>query len=234
MESVKARFLESFNKDTDYNSQIEKVVYDRPLLVEILKDVDNPYEASWKRRVLYESTPRGNIIMYYDIFKQGFAYYSDQTIHYSILNVVAMKYCLLYYCRDFFMDENELPKDATSPFIRWQRDEDNKEISKKKDHQQKIMQDTQNTSFAKFKNYSSAKPNMVIEKGSYTPTSVQFTIKNRFIYLGKIINFSFLQPIKKNRVVKRIPTSFDGMFGSVSTDKVSYKLFKQILQNNAE
>ena len=45
-------------------------------------------------------------LMYYDLFKQGFAYHSDESfVSHNVLNAVAMKYVNTYFCKDFFLDE---------------------------------------------------------------------------------------------------------------------------------
>lgn len=91
------------------NSNIDPIFYNKKELNEIMKIENNDIEKSWKTKILYEPTPRGSIIMFYDAFKQGFSYYSEQNgIPYSILNAVAMKYVVLFFCRDFFMDEQTI------------------------------------------------------------------------------------------------------------------------------
>ena len=78
---------------------------------------DNDLECQWRRRLLMEFTPRGLVIMYYDAFKRGFAYYSDTSLSYAILNVVAMKYITTYQCRALFVDEDYFPDGHTSPIL---------------------------------------------------------------------------------------------------------------------
>jgi flagellar biosynthesis GTPase FlhF len=85
-------------------------------------------ELQWKRRLLHESTPRGNIIMYYDIYKQAFTYVSDQQMNYDILNACAMKYVRIFRCLDFFVDVNILPSGYISPFSLLQEEMDKKEM----------------------------------------------------------------------------------------------------------
>ena len=102
------------NIKSKLNSNIDAAFYDKKTFYEILANELNDIEKKWKINVLYEPTPRGNIFMHYDVYKQGFAYYSDQqTIPYSILNAVAMKYCITFLCCDFFMDEKTM-MDAVS------------------------------------------------------------------------------------------------------------------------
>lgn len=152
--------------------------------------------------------------MYYDAYKHGFAYYSDTYIPYSILNGVAMKYSILYRCRDFFIDEQVVPTSFRSPFIKMI--EDDEATSKKKKEQDLGVKkiDINKGPFAKLKKYKTG--NESIEKfandlvkkvlnGEDIPLKKDL-IKNRFIHLGKVMNYSFLQ--KPVEIKKDIPNSF--------------------------
>ena len=103
----KSRFIDTY-KDSiiKYNLNIETIFYEKVNLEELMKDNSNYLEKKWKSKILIETTPRGNIIMFYNPYKLGFSYYSDSAgIPYPILNAVAMKYVTVFYCRDFFVDE---------------------------------------------------------------------------------------------------------------------------------
>jgi hypothetical protein len=50
-----------------------------------------------EKNILIDRTPYGNVIMHYDVFKNGFAYYSDINLSYKIINAVAMKYVLTFF-----------------------------------------------------------------------------------------------------------------------------------------
>jgi hypothetical protein len=139
----------------DYNDNIEKIVYIKKEFFETLADPENPLENLWKKRILIENTPRGNIYMYYDIFKQGFAYYSDQTgIPYRILNAVAMKYVVVFRCIDFFLDETGIPDGKTSPLVKVFVEDDEEEKKQKKAKMENLQIDMNNAPFAKFKTYT--------------------------------------------------------------------------------
>ena len=100
------------------NSNIDKCFYDIKLHSQTVEDVNNELEKTWKRRIMMENTPRGNIIMYYDAYKQGFVYYSDNSnIPYFVINAAIMKYVLLYKCRDFFIDDEIMPENMISPLL---------------------------------------------------------------------------------------------------------------------
>jgi hypothetical protein len=54
-------------------------------------------EKMWRTRILFENTPRGNVIMFYDPYKLGFSFYCDQKIiSYDILNAIATKYVRMF------------------------------------------------------------------------------------------------------------------------------------------
>jgi DNA polymerase III alpha subunit len=212
----------------------------------MLKDPKNIVEQRWKTRILYESTPRGNIAMYYDVYKQGFSYYSDQNgIPYPILNAAAMKYVMMFYCKDFFMDEKTMTqslsiedkngddkdKNHISPLIKiYETDEieekEKERKEKEKKEQEKESQNEESTlknkdaPFAKLKNYKMT-PN--VNKNTKKEETNKVLFKNKFIYLGKMRNFSFLQkkPIVKNPL--EVSSEYDGLF---SGEKMSYKDYK--------
>ena len=116
----------------NYNENIDAVFYSKSQWTELLKDENNYLEKKWRTKLLIENTPRGNIIMYYDAYKLGFAYYSDQTVPYPVLNAVAMKYVLTFFCRDFFMDEIVLPETNLSGITTKHKEEADAEREEKK------------------------------------------------------------------------------------------------------
>jgi hypothetical protein len=217
-----------------YNTNIEPILYTRKELLELLKDPKNPYEEKWRKNILYETTPRGNIVMYYDIFKQGFTYYSDHTMTYTILNTAAMKYCLYFSCLDFFMDDHIL-NDRVSPFTRLLLEEEKTEADKKKENIKQMIPNISNARFAKLKNYSAQpstqeNPDQTQEKLVKTEKPKELMI-NKFINLGKISNFSFIQKtVKPSPIINSKPTMFDEMFSDVkiaNKEVLNYKKFKE-------
>jgi len=148
------KFRKIFQEESsaDYNTNIEKIVYNKTDFFKTLVDPNNALEAPWKCRILIENTPRGNIYMYYDIFKQGFSYYSDQAgVPYRILNAVAMKYVVMYRCLDFFLDELTLPENNRSPLVKVFVEDDEEEKKTKRDKMNALHIDVENAPFAKFK-----------------------------------------------------------------------------------
>jgi hypothetical protein len=124
-------FLLTEEERREWNGNIDKSCYSLESFQELIKEETNELELEWKRRLLIESTPRGNIIMFYDMFKQAFAYVSDQHMNYPILNACAMKYVRMYRCIDFFVDGNILPDNVVSPFVLLQEEAEKREKENK-------------------------------------------------------------------------------------------------------
>ena len=227
------RFLDSFDKTMDFNNNIEQEFYNKDKYKKIIMHPLNILETNWKKRILFENTPRGNIIMYYDAYKQGFAYYSDSyNLPYGLLNAVAMKYVMTYYCRDFFMDDGVTPMDKASPLIKIHMDEPEKKNDVKKNNMKKTLNKI-NTLSQKFSaqkhnnnNLNKKKEESIIE----TP----ITNTNRFIYLGKIINFKFLQSESKINTLNGFGSNLlDNLVGETKLQKkvMDYKEYKNLRNN---
>ena len=98
---------------------VSPVFYTKTEYNTVMQEISNYLEKEWKTRILYETTPKGNIIMYYDVYKLGFAYFSDMNgIDYHLLNAIAMKYVITYRCLDFFVDNEITEKYGNSPLLK--------------------------------------------------------------------------------------------------------------------
>ena len=171
--------------------------------------------------------------MYYDPYKLGFVYYSDTNImNVSLLNAAAMKYCISYRCRDFFVDNGVTPENRHSALIPIHFIEP--PVQPKATDKPATKLD--NSAFAKFKNYSkqteNAHPNN--KNGSNISPTVQppkDACKNRFIYMGKMNNMKLLQPIKKytNTINGFKSQHLDNLKGETQLQQrvLSYKDFKR-------
>ena len=213
------------------NQNIDPICYSLMEYQESILPENNTLEQKWKRRIMMEYTPRGNIIMYYDIFKHAFAYASDQNIPYSVLNACAMKYVVTFRCIDFFVDSTILPDDIISPFSLLQNEA---EIKKKEDAETKKKDlgiRFLDAPFAKLKNYSSHKEKDSDPEGKTKPKSKagnMIKYSNNFRNLGKISNVSFLLKPKKNHPITCNSIGNSNPLLS-SFDYLSYK--KSLLEN---
>jgi len=200
LQIMKDKFVQCYEKE-GFNQNIQPEFYDKEQYNETIIRKDNLLDSSWKSRILFENTPQGLVIMLYDAYKQGFAYYSNNNITYPYLNAVAMKYVSQFYCRDFFIDDSIIPKEHSSPFLHIHEIDKNEKSTK-----QKI--DVNKGPFAKLKTYNKPKPKLIEPvKTENTPTH----IKNKFVYLGKIYKFSPLQKIKNEnqRAEKKEPIAMN-------------------------
>ena len=226
----KEKFIQSFKVITsqNVNANIHPDIYDKKAFAKLLGDSDNNEEQAWKHRILYQALPRedGQIIhtmMYYDLYKQGFAYYAAQnSVPYKALNAMAMKYSLTFMCRDFFMDELAFSKDDELELhIPLYKSFIEEEKPKKEEKNKNV--------FAKLKNYqtaTSASTKKDDKPKDQNQKQKQY-VQNKFINMGKSYNFNVLQPIKMKKK-DAAPTSYDGLFD----DKpMSYKDYKTKLLN---
>jgi len=240
---LKTNFLKTFENQTiEYNENIDPIFYDKKEFSSYVSEANNRLETSWRTKILFENTPRGNIIMFYDAYKLGFSFYSDQNvISYDILNAAAMKYVCIFRCRDFFIDESITP--TSSPFIKLHfTEEPKKEFSK-----------SEKSAFVKLQNYSKENPNKKqtkkivpslltnvfsfekqIEKPKIVETNEQEKMKNKFLYLGKMNNFKITQMAPKKRKVLARFTSplLDNikLDSNVQRERISYSDFKKSMQ----
>ena len=57
-----------------------------------------------KNNILFETTPNGNVLMFYDSKRTSFIYYADTAIPYRYLESVARKYVTTYHCLHIYID----------------------------------------------------------------------------------------------------------------------------------
>ncbi len=226
IEKNKQIFLENLDKVDVLNSNVQKEFYNKDSYKKEVEEVNNNLEEIWKKKILIENTPRGNIYMYYDAYKMGFSYYSDtNSLPYKLLNAVAMKYCIRFHCFDFFIDQHILPKDRDSPFIKIHHIE--KKKKKKSVNVEKKQED--DLPFAKLKNYNKEKVNEKAKGGEKKEEKAKNIISNVFIYMGKVIEFRPLFiPMKKTRSVQFESELIENLNGETSLQKevLNYKDFK--------
>ena len=199
------QFLDKHPSKKERNANIIEEFYDKKKLSVALEDVNNPLEKSWKTRMLFEHTPRGNIVMYYDPYKMGFAYYSDNTgIPYNMLNAISMKYVRMFRCYDFFFDNQDI-KDE-SPLIKIHSEEEKKDkTEKEKKESEDFKAKMKDAPFLKRKKTEQKKKDdkkeetkkETIDKEDEKDEGPKF--HNCFVHMGKMYNLSFLNVPPKIR-----------------------------------
>jgi hypothetical protein len=220
-DKYKSDFLRTYREEeeVDWNSNIDSEI-DAEKLAEELTDTNNEYEKKWRSRILIENTPRGNVIMFYDLYKRAFSYYCDSgAMPYDIMNAVAMKYVVMFRCRDFFVDSHIVPKPV-------QEDPPKKETETRvpfSKPEPKLNLDKQ--AFVKLKSYNTATKKAGVSKEDDK-------VINCFLHLGASRNWA---PITKR--IKANPLNgfkTDMIPGSTNNNKMSYLEYKRLRNNNAK
>lgn len=180
-----------------------------------------------KNCFVMEYTPLGNVLMIYDIERESFKFYSDNTIPYRYLEVAARKYVKQFGCRPIFVDMEEELKLAEEKWDKERKEKDEKEEEEKIKKEesiknQKPIEEKKNV-FAKFKSYNkesgtghvniAAPPkNSIPNKNLTSKQENEKTLlkdkANRYTYEGKIANFSFIKKIDRKVVDKKFNMSF--------------------------
>jgi hypothetical protein len=187
-----------------------------------------------KNTFLFESTPLGNLIMYYDHSRESFTYYSDNTIPYRFLEIASRHYVVQNNCKAIHVhmcDElTEAEKKLTD-----KKEKEKEKIQEEKEKEKErektantVTNVTKKSVFAKMKNYNTSSiraPNATSQKTgaihnpnatggnsvSVTNENKDVIVKeraNRYSCEGKIVNFSFLKKVEKKIVDKRYGMSF--------------------------
>jgi hypothetical protein len=105
-------------KDNPDISDKVPLVYQDKYLMKVRKEKEktslNQESLSHLRfNIVMEYTPVGNVLMYYNCIRECFEYYSDSTIPYRYLEVVARKYVLMNNCVSLYFDMEEELKDVS-------------------------------------------------------------------------------------------------------------------------
>jgi hypothetical protein len=180
-----------------------------------------------KNCYIIETTPLGNVLMVYDIERESFKYYSDNTIPYRYLEVVGRKYVKQFGCRPVFIDMEDELKLAEE---RWEKEIKEKEIKEEEEKKrkeeaiknQKPVEEKKNV-FAKFKSYNkesgtghvntAAPPKNSIPNKKLTEQQENEKVllkerANRYTYEGKFVNFNFIKKIDRKVVDKKLAMTF--------------------------
>tara|TARA_B100000282_G_C31735265_1_gene493092 strand:+ start:1473 stop:2327 length:855 start_codon:yes stop_codon:yes gene_type:complete len=219
VEKRKEQFLEFVEEIDNSNANMSKEFYNKESYNEILKEEENELEEIWKSKYIMENTPRGNVFMSYDPYKLAFSYYSDSNISYSILNAVAMRFCIIFKCKDLFVDQLILKGEKESPLI--------KILYKEK----KKVKKNDDLPFAKLKNYNIQDINKKNEeKKKEDEKKVVKEITNKFVCLGKTYQMKWTKGVS----LKKKKVSFESSFinnlnaeNDLQKRVMDYKAFKK-------
>jgi len=176
-----------------------------------------------KNNIIIEKTPTGNVAMFYDSVSETFTYYSDNTIPYRFLEVVARKYVLVYNCIELYIDmEDELEKKKL--LDKQLKDKKLEEIEYNQNQNQNNHSDKveKKSVFAKFKSYNkdagsgrvnNAPPpkNSIPSNNNFKSNAETCLLKeesNRYLCKGRFSNFNILQKVDRKKIDKKYALNF--------------------------
>lgn len=192
--------------------------------------LDKKLLEKYKNNIIIEKTPIGNVAMYYDTDSDTFTYYSDNSIPYRFLEVVARKYVITYNCTELYIDmekelerkkilDNEL-KEKLDNELKEKKESDILDYnSNNKSDSNKIEK---KNVFAKFKSYNKEAgsgrvnnaphpKNSIISNPVKINNSNPYLLKdeaNRYICKGRFSNFNILQKVDRKKIDQKYALSF--------------------------
>jgi hypothetical protein len=151
-----------------------------------------------KNSFVMETTPNGNVLMFWDNDRASFTYYSDTSIPYRYLEVVARKYVIMNNCREiYYIMEEQLKPLKKEEIIKEEEKEEKTVFAKLKSYNQSSIINTKNVP-SKKQNLSTHLPRIQINQKEENKNEILLKENaNRYSYEGKMINFSFLKKPKK-------------------------------------
>ena len=191
------------DKDKDKSKEIsyENKYYDKFQEMES-EELEEEDVKSLKNNVLYEMTPKGRIVMYYDFEKESFIYHCDtKDVPYLYLETVARKYALTYHCKKIVVDikkELEVARETS--------------VANETKTKMLVGVKAADSLFASFKSYN--------RKGSGGSKTLnrKFILRqnaNRYSYGGKVNEFPFIKT-KEYKIQKPM-------------EKMDYETFKKLM-----
>ena len=199
-------------------------------LKEISTEIPKEKIESLKHSFVIETTPLGNVLMFYDGSRETFTYYSDYNVPYRYLEVISRKYVLMNDCVSLYIDMEDEIKEAERKLQvekeQEQLREQRKEQQSREQKEQNIKIDTPKKNvFAKLKKYNrvDAKSQIIqpnanktvnnsrIMSNDKTVEKENVVVKeraNRYSYEGKFANFSFLKKVDRKLVDSKYAMSF--------------------------
>jgi len=182
---------------------------------------------SLKHSFVIETTPLGNVLMFYDHIRETFTYYSDYNVPYRYLEVISRKYVLINDCVSLYIDMDDEIKEAERKL---QVEKEQEQLREQRKEQQARDQNTKIDTpkkdvFAKLKKYNRVdaksqiiQPNTNKTVNNSRMTSNDKTVEkenmivkeraNRYSYEGKFANFSFLKKVDKKLVDSKYAMTF--------------------------
>jgi hypothetical protein len=161
------------------------------------RDLDKTTLDNLVNNFVMEYTPNGNVIMFYDVVRETFTYYADNSIPYRYLQVLARKYVCTFNCPSLYKDTidpvgDSEPSSATDTAV--------PAVSVVPIPVAPVPEKP--SVYAKLKPYNTTAPSKKADAVDKKP------VTNRYTCSGKINNMSFLKKVPRTLVDKNYSMSF--------------------------
>ena len=221
---------EEEKKDEELEEEMKELEGEKKELKGEKKEEDKKEEIEIsKNNILFETTPNGNVLMFYDSKRTSFIYYADTAIPYRYLESVARKYVTTYHCLHLYIDMKKEIAEAEKK-INDKKLEEKQRLEKKleeerikleeekirlEDNDKKLDKDKKETKevprnvFAKLKNYNAGsntviKGNKVAETNpNRNATNTTISSKKEYILKENANRFSYEGKMVNYKLLKK-------------------------------
>jgi hypothetical protein len=180
-----------------------------------LKNVGDKGEDVNPNSYVYELTPGGGVFMKYDVDEEGFVYWSDKSVRFNYLDVVARKYCKTFLRKNLYIpngiydledvsdiEDEEYDGDIDSDDTNNVEETDTSEVDDCDNNEESETQEEDSVFLTKKASSSTNNGTSSIEN----PVVIK---RNKFIHKGKVSEFKLLQRYEPKEVVTKKKMTFD-------------------------
>jgi len=154
-----------------------------------------------KNNFIMEMTPHGNVIMFWNENNEVFSYYSDGTMPYRFLEVVARKYVIMYDCKDLYYVMEEQMKEVIVETVSKKKEETSSVFAKLKNYNHSSIDSVKKGGLQNSISKTNYKPNSISKPNVVKKNVILKENSNHYSCMGRIVNFNFLKREKpKNKM----------------------------------
>ena len=184
-EEIIEKEIKSIIKYEDkYKDKFEKLDY---------KITDENRLEELNNSFIMEMTPHGNVIMYWNQKNGVFSYYSDGTMPYRFLEVVARKYVIMYDCKDIYYVMEEQMKEVNIEQNSSKKEETPSVFAKLKNYNHSSIESVKKSGQQNPVCKTNNKPNSISKPNIVKKNIILKEKSNHYSCLGRIVNFNFLK-----------------------------------------
>jgi hypothetical protein len=217
--------------ESDSDSDTEKPNTEKEILYELemfneydsLDDIEltEEYVKDLTLNTITDTTPRGDVLMFYSKLLDSFVYYSKtKEIPYKYLETVARKYVIKYNCKRLYVDIRKEYEKGLKKYKEAKEKEENEKMNGEEDEKDKVKNNKKKQLFVALKTYNRKADVNVKQKDKIYILKEQ---ANRYSYRGRIEEY------KEPSVEETEVVNSDVSQGEVTDkQKLDFASFKKI------